>query len=135
MKISCRFLLLFLTSGLIALSAWVFLATSSSTPTFPHLTTSGAGLSLEAWALERAYPGENISPKRYLNAFQQHRIKASEKSGLTEGEWESLGPENVGGRTLCLAFHPTDSNIIYAAAKALLDVLNKKTIRASFMKT
>lgn len=114
MKISYRFLSLFLISGLIALSAWVFLTTSSSTPTLPQQTTSGAGLSLEAWASERAYPGENISPTSYVNAFQQHRTKALEKSGLTEGEWESLGPENVGGRTLCLAFHPTDSNIIYA---------------------
>lgn len=114
MKISYRFLSLFLISGLIVLSAWVFITTSASTPTLPQQTTSGAGLSLEAWASERAYPGESISPTSYTRAFQQHRTKTLEKSGLTEGEWESLGPENVGGRTLCLAFHPTDSNVIYA---------------------
>ena len=31
-------------------------------------------------------------------------------------EWESLGPKNIGGRTLCLAFHPTDTNTVYAGS-------------------
>ncbi len=41
---------------------------------------------------------------------------ASNRSISIEGEWESLGPKNIGGRTLSLAFHPTDESIMYAGS-------------------
>lgn len=119
MKMNRRHLYLPFVLGAISLFLVGFFFLDSNVTkagTTPQPTTSGAGLSLEAWALERAYPGTNISYNNYAAAYQQHRTKTLEKSGLTEGEWESLGPENVGGRTLCLAFHPTDSNIIYAGS-------------------
>lgn len=80
------------------------------------LETSGAGLSLEDWSFERSYPGNSISKKSFQAAFQTHRAQLLEKSGPLNGAWESLGPENIGGRILCLAFHPTNPNIMYAGS-------------------
>jgi len=87
----------------------------SALPDFP-LETSGAGLSLESWSFERSYPGGSIPAHSFQEAFQEHKAQLLQKSGSPNGEWESLGPENIGGRTLCLAFHPTDSNTIYAGS-------------------
>ncbi len=80
------------------------------------LKTSGAGLSLEDWSFERSYPGKSISRRSFQAAFQRHRAQLLEKSGPQNDAWESLGPENIGGRMLCLAFHPTDPDIIYAGS-------------------
>ncbi|MEM9546397.1 MAG: T9SS type A sorting domain-containing protein [Bacteroidota bacterium] len=80
------------------------------------LTTSGAGEAMDAWAFERSYPNKSLSAKEYLKTY-----RAEKKTALTsvrDGDdcWESLGPENIGGRILCLAFHPTDPNVIYAGS-------------------
>lgn len=80
------------------------------------LETSGAGLSLEDWSFERSYPGSTIPRRTFQKAFQKHQQELLEKSGPFNGSWESLGPENIGGRILCLAFHPTDPDIIYAGS-------------------
>lgn len=95
-----------------------YCARDKNTKNFPASSqeTSGAGLSLENWSFERSYPGTSIATKSFQTAFQQHRAQLLQKSGSRTGEWESLGPENIGGRTLCLAFHPTDPNIIYAGS-------------------
>lgn len=105
--------------AIIALSLFILLLSTHSKkqvlPDFP-IETSGAGLSLESWSFERSYPGTSIPAHSFQEAFQEHKAQLLQKSGSPTGEWESLGPENIGGRTLCLAFHPTDSNIIYAGS-------------------
>ncbi len=78
--------------------------------------TSGAGKSLDAWYFERAYPFDDLPASKYVDAFEQHQISLAKKSDSFDGEWENLGPENVGGRTLCLAFHPTDPDVIFAGS-------------------
>ncbi len=80
------------------------------------LKTSGAGEAMDAWAFERSYPEKKLSSKQYLKAYKAEKKKTA--SVVRDGEdcWESLGPENIGGRILCLAFHPTDPNIIYAGS-------------------
>lgn len=80
------------------------------------LHTSGAGKSLDAWAFERAYPNSEIPASKFLAAFEAKKQHEAQRSNSIVGEWESLGPENIGGRTLCLAFHPTDPDIIYAGS-------------------
>ncbi|MBK8704265.1 MAG: hypothetical protein IPN33_12025 [Saprospiraceae bacterium] len=42
-----------------------------------------------------------------------HRIDSKEK---TVNQWQNFGPANVSGRIISIAFHPTDSNIIYVGA-------------------
>jgi len=80
------------------------------------LKTSGAGEAMDAWAFERSYPEKSLSSREYLSTYQAEKKKLA--SAVRDGEdcWESLGPENIGGRILCLAFHPTDPNIIYAGS-------------------
>lgn len=41
------------------------------------------------------------------------RIDSKEK---TLNQWQNFGPANVSGRIISIAFHPTDSNIIYVGA-------------------
>lgn len=77
--------------------------------------TSGAGQSLDAWSFERAYPNNYVPTSKYLEAYNDNKIIFDSQESVL-GEWESLGPINIGGRTLCLAFHPTDENIIYAGS-------------------
>lgn len=113
MNRSLPFLLLAILGGLVFITP--FRLQTEDQPT-EKLETSGAGLSLESWSYERPYPSTCISRARYEAAFQEHRAQLLQKSGSGTGEWESLGPENVGGRTLYLAFHPTDPNIIYAGS-------------------
>lgn len=86
------------------------------TPATETIKTSGAGNSLDMWSFERAYPFENIPVSKFQEAFEQNKRNMALRSNLIPGEWESLGPKNIGGRTLCLAFHPTDEDIIYAGS-------------------
>ena len=72
---------------------------------------SGASLALDAWALNRSYPTPNISVKSFTQAFEyQQRIAQSRNESAN---WEAIGPMNIAGRTLALAFHPLDSNTIF----------------------
>nr|WP_321235983.1 T9SS type A sorting domain-containing protein [uncultured Psychroserpens sp.] len=109
--------------GLIILCAAIFaLITLQLKPTIHQNTnnkpikTSGAGKSMDIWSLERSYPYETISVSKYLDAYEEKRISHEQRSSLNVGQWESLGPQNIGGRTLCLAFHPTDPDIIFAGS-------------------
>lgn len=78
--------------------------------------TSGAGISMDNWYFERAYPELTVSLKGYLKAFQFNKERIQQKTNQFDGEWESMGPINIGGRTLCLAFHPTDPDIMFVGA-------------------
>jgi hypothetical protein len=80
-----------------------------------EVKTSGAGQSLDAWSFERAYPNSFVPTSKYLDAFSENKIISESRESVI-GEWESLGPINIGGRTLCLAFHPTDENIMFAGS-------------------
>ena len=79
------------------------------------IKTSGAGQAMDMWSFERAYPYDKIPVSKYAAAFEQKRIAELQRS-FVEGEWESLGPKNIGGRTLCLAFHPTNEDLIFAGS-------------------
>lgn len=80
------------------------------------IRTSGAGESMDAWAYERAYPFDEIPVSKFVAAFEEKKVQEALRSNSIEGEWISLGPENIGGRTLCLAFHPTNPDIIFAGS-------------------
>ena len=74
-------------------------------------TESGAAESLDAWAMERSYPSGVLPADKFYRAFEQRSQSIVLRNPLTE--WESMGPHNIGGRTLALAFHPTDPDLIY----------------------
>jgi photosystem II stability/assembly factor-like uncharacterized protein len=78
--------------------------------------TSGAGHSMDVWAFERAYPFDKISTEKYLAAHRENTLQRQNRTRSLDEEWESMGPINVGGRTLCLAFHPTDPDVIFTGS-------------------
>lgn len=81
-----------------------------------QLTNSGAGEALDAWFFDRSYPSGEIPPGAYEKAYRSLSKYSSQIPLKNSEPWESLGPENIAGRTLCLAFHPDDPNIIYAGS-------------------
>lgn len=85
-----------------------------STPTnqSESMPQSGASLALDAWSLTRSYPTNNkISVKSFTQAFEYQQSIAQSRN--TPANWEAIGPKNIAGRTLALAFHPVDSNVIF----------------------
>lgn len=76
-----------------------------------QIPQSGASLALDAWSLNRSYPTHKISVKSFTQAFEYQQNIAQSRN--TPSNWEAIGPMNIAGRTLALAFHPIDSNIIF----------------------
>lgn len=80
-----------------------------------HETTESeateAGKAFEFWAMARMYPDGKLHTDQYAKAFETARLMAADRG--PNGQWEALGPKNIGGRTLCLAIHPLDSNILF----------------------
>jgi len=74
-------------------------------------TQSGASRSLDAWALQRSYPNQKINSQKISQAYEYQQALAVNRN--SQANWEAIGPKNIAGRTLALAFHPIDSNIIF----------------------
>ncbi|HMQ48779.1 MAG TPA: T9SS type A sorting domain-containing protein [Saprospiraceae bacterium] len=75
---------------------------------------SGAAHALEQWALYRSWPDGRLRADLLHQAFEARKNTLTLRDGVPE--WESLGPKNIGGRTISLAFHPTDPMILYAGS-------------------
>ena len=85
--------------------------------------------SFDVWTDMRAYPFKQIPSGRFSVAFERFRNDkaiekrlASRRNITVQGNrsssvnWEPLAPKNFAGRILCLAFHPTDQNIMWAGS-------------------
>ena len=77
--------------------------------------TPGSARSLDGWYAERAFPGTEVNMGKLTDAFMAHREHAQRQS-MFSGSWEAIGPKNFGGRTLCLAFNPQNSQTILAGS-------------------
>ena len=51
--------------------------------------------------------------KNFSLAFEQKKLQAKMRNGNNMANWEGMGPKNIGGRTVCMAFHPTNPDIIF----------------------
>lgn len=74
---------------------------------------SGAGQAMEYWSMLRVYPDGKIYSNKLVEAYENWQPQLNLRNGET---WRAIGPKNVGGRTLCLAFHPKDPETIYAGS-------------------
>ena len=76
---------------------------------------SGAGKSLDTWALSRSYPTEKIPSKKIT---ESHQVKERLTSNLasSRSDWQPLGPQNFAGRILTVAVDPNISGTLYAGA-------------------
>jgi len=74
---------------------------------------SGAGLAMEAWYQARFSDQVDVPHTALWSGY----IKGKQHNRSPDkAKWKSLGPKNIGGRTLCLAFHPTNPDVIYAGS-------------------
>lgn len=80
----------------------------------PH-TPSQAGAAFLWWNLARSFPDGQFHTERYMEALAQRQFEAQLRGGF-DNAWEAIGPNNIGGRTLCLAVHPLDTNILWAGS-------------------
>ncbi len=80
----------------------------------PH-SPSEAGAAFQWWGMARTFPDGIFHTEKYAEALAQMRL-AADLRGDRDNTWESLGPKNIGGRTLCLAVNPLDTNILWAGS-------------------
>lgn len=76
-----------------------------------EISQSGAGLALDAWTMARSYPQHQINTQKFTQSFEEYQSIAQSRND--QADWEAMGPKNIAGRALALAFHPTDSTVIF----------------------
>lgn len=82
----------------------------------PHV--SGAGKAMDAWFNARAYPSGKLDMAAYSKGYESYQESKFATHKTMVNEWEPMGPHNIGGRTLCLAFNPQNPNTIWAGSAA-----------------
>ena len=92
------------------------------------------------WTEMRAYPNKDIQAPGFSRAYTQSqgmslqaRYDELQMDVPTINPWTELGPLNFSGRILCVAFHPTDPNIMFvgSASGGLWKTTNGGTGNAS----
>lgn len=76
---------------------------------------SEAGAAFRMWGMARLFPDGQFHTEKYSEAMAQMRL-AAQLRGERNNTWEAIGPKNIGGRTLCLAVNPVDTNILWAGS-------------------
>ncbi|MBV6439575.1 MAG: hypothetical protein EPGJADBJ_01220 [Saprospiraceae bacterium] len=76
---------------------------------------SEAGAAFMYWGMARTFPDGRFYTEKYADAMAQMRL-AAHLRGERSPTWEAIGPKNIGGRTLCLAVNPLDTNILWAGS-------------------
>ncbi|MBE2217364.1 MAG: T9SS type A sorting domain-containing protein [Ignavibacteria bacterium] len=79
-----------------------------------HVKPSGALQSLQFLSQIRAFPEQDIPQDKFFSAVEYSKTmpKYDELSD-SPTQWTSIGPNNIGGRSLCLAFSPVDTATLY----------------------
>ncbi len=79
---------------------------------------SGAYEALNLWSAQRAYPGAVIPDVGHFAAYARARQRFHKASVAVQHvePWAEMGPHNMGGRTLAIAFNPLNPNTIYAGS-------------------
>lgn len=63
--------------------------------------------------MARTFPDGRFYTEKYEQAMAQMRLEAQWRGGPV---WEPIGPNNIGGRTLCIALHPQDTNVMWTGS-------------------
>lgn len=115
-----RILRLFLF--IVPFASLLFMVFSTRTNFLHHSSGSPVQKAPDAWnALQflntmRAFPFEDIPKDAYSRAFNYYNREFTfdrQRTSNSAATWQNLGPVNVGGRTLGMAFHPLDTGIIW----------------------
>lgn len=70
-----------------------------------------AGEAMRMHAMARLFPDGQMHTEQYMAGMAQKKWET--QFSTNNNIWEALGPKNIGGRTLCLAVNPLDTNIIF----------------------
>lgn len=73
-------------------------------------------LAFDWWYDQRAMPGNIIQPDGLGKAYEKTRRTMALQKRSAEEPWESIGPDNVGGRVLALALDPDSANVLWAGS-------------------
>lgn len=67
----------------------------------------------------RAYPDKDIPADKFYKAFEYSKENLQTLNERDDiGQWESIGPNNIGGRSLSVAIHPLDTGTIFLGASS-----------------
>lgn len=75
---------------------------------------SDALASLQFMSQVRAFPDKDIPADKFYKAFEYSSTQLQDfnNKDLLD-QWNCIGPNNIGGRSLCLAVHPVDTATIF----------------------
>lgn len=108
-----KLLVLSVAVAISALGLFFFSRTNSKNPfKKEEHSPSQAGAAFLHWGMARTFPDGQFHTEKYTEALAQMRL-AAQLRGERSPTWEALGPKNIGGRTLCLAINPLDSNVLW----------------------
>ncbi|OGU35850.1 MAG: hypothetical protein A2068_06125 [Ignavibacteria bacterium GWB2_35_6b] len=70
------------------------------------------------WSLSRNYPFNSVPSQALLKAKEFSKNNLNKKLLKTNepDPWKAIGPNNIGGRTLCIAINPKNPETIYAGS-------------------
>lgn len=71
---------------------------------------------MDNWFESRAYPTGVIDVARMTAAYSDHKQARAGMHKTALHDWEALGPHNIGGRTLALAFNPLNDATLWAGS-------------------
>ncbi len=105
--------------GIIA-GAFLWLKTGLQSPSDVEVSEeekgSGAGIALDLWSMARTYPYDRLYMGALAKGFEQLKYGVKTRGAKAQAKWRPLGPHNVGGRTLAIAVHPVNPDILFAGS-------------------
>jgi hypothetical protein len=119
----------FFAAGLIILAALIAFAINfkngSQKSSAPYTEKSSAKVkkasgimnALQMISEIRAYPDSDIPPDKFYKAYEYSQSQLANVFDKTEADtWTSIGPNNIGGRSISFAVHPVDTGTVFMGA-------------------
>ncbi|MEM0992037.1 MAG: hypothetical protein AAGI49_03330, partial [Bacteroidota bacterium] len=97
------------------LAAYCLMACNTNdTNTAEEGKISGAYEALNFLGDAKVYPNQTYPKAAHYAAWEKAQTAIENRS--EQNAWEAMGPDNRGGRTLCVVFNPQNPNTIYAGS-------------------
>ncbi len=81
--------------------------------------SSGALEAMQWISQVRAYPETDIPADKFYKAFEYSKSALQQINQQDNSDpWQSIGPNNIGGRCLSVAIHPVDTSIIFLGSSS-----------------
>jgi photosystem II stability/assembly factor-like uncharacterized protein len=115
---SMKKLLLVLGAALVSLAVFALLISSKKEVSKKSEYTerkTAAWDALQFMNTSNAYPGKDIPEDAFTRGYEDYKERFANTAlrNMAATTWQNIGPNNLGGRTLCMAFDPVDTSIIW----------------------